>query len=204
MVEKVRLSRRFPLIGFVVLALAVTLAACSPQAPADPPPPPDAGEVAGSAEEMEGMDMSGQGDAPTVPAGMAYAEGEEIRFIHTEVSDPEVAKLLTDMMDSPVLVVPSLAQVPQEALANVYVLTNGPAGMGPLGFAPDVFDNPPGSEGYTPLRALNLVTWTDEGKARELRSAAEVLAAEQAGEVTIEQPGVVINMPFITWPGGER
>ena len=31
----------------------------------------------------------------------------------------------------------------------------------------------------------------------------EVLAAEQAGRVTIAQPGVVINMPFVVWDGDE-
>ncbi len=139
-----------------------------------------------------------------LPVGRAYAEGREIYFMHTEASDPDVAQLLTDMMDSPVLLVPSLADVPDSALANVYVFTNGIEGMGPLGFAPDVFDNPPGTDGYTPLRRLNLVTWTDPSAARELKSAAEVLAAEAAGEVTIEQPGIVINMPFVVWDGGER
>jgi hypothetical protein len=135
---------------------------------------------------------------------MAYAEGQEIRFIHTEVSDPEIGKLLTEMMDSPVLVVPALAQAPEAMLAKVYVFTNGVEGMGPLGFQPDVFDNPPGMEGYSPLRSIILITWADESKARELKSAAEVAEAESAGEVTVEQPGVVVNMPFITWPGGER
>jgi hypothetical protein len=37
-----------------------------------------------------------------------------------------------------------------------------------------------------------------------LKSAAEVLAAAGIGEVTIEQTGVVINMPFVTWNGGKR
>ena len=39
---------------------------------------------------------------------------------------------------------------------------------------------------------------------RELKSVAEVLQAESAGELTIEQPGVVINMPFVVWDGGQR
>lgn len=176
-------------VGLVVL-MSLFLAACAPAATPAP-------------TEMA-MDMSGLGDAPTVPAGMAYAEGKEIRFIHTEVSDAEIGKLLSDMMSSPVLVVPSLAQVPESALAKVYVFGNGIKGMGPLGFQPDVFDSPPGTEGYTPLRALYVVTWTDEAKARELKAVAEVLAAETAGEVTIERKPVVINMPFITWEGGQR
>lgn len=139
-----------------------------------------------------------------LPAGKAWAEGKEIYFIHTEASDPGVAQTLTDMMKSPVVLVPSLAKVPDESLANVYVFTNGLPGSGPFGFQADVFDNPPGTDGYTPLRRLNAVTWADEAKARELTSAADVLAAESAGELSIEQPGVVINMPFVVWDGGQR
>ena len=148
--------------------------------------------------------MSSMGDAPMVPAGMAYVDGQEIRFMHTEVSDPGVADVLTKMMDSPVLVVPSLAQAPEAILANVYVFKNGVKGMGPLGFQPDVFDNPPGTQGYTPLRKIIFVTWNDETKARELKSLAEVLDLEKAGELTLETSNVVVNMPFVTWPGGER
>jgi len=139
-----------------------------------------------------------------LPAGKAWAEGKEIYFVHTEASDPGVAEKLTNMMKSPVMLVPSLAKVPDDALANVYVFTNGVKGSGPFGFQADVFDNPPGTEGYTPLRRLNVVAWKDEGKARELKSAKEVLDAEAAGELTVEQPGVVINMPFVVWDGGKR
>jgi hypothetical protein len=139
-----------------------------------------------------------------LPAGKAWADGKEIYFVHTEASDPGVAQTLTDMMVSPVFHVPSLANVPDESLANVYVFTNGIAGDGPFGFQGDVFDNPPGSEGYTPLRRLNVVTWTDQSKARELTHVDDVFAAEAAGELTIEQPGVVINMPFVVWDGGQR
>ena len=139
-----------------------------------------------------------------LPAGKAYADGKEIYFVHTEASDADVAEKLTNMMQSPVMFVPSLANVPDETLGNVYVFTNGVEGMGPFGFQPDVFDNPPGTDGYSPLRRLNTVTWTDESKARELTSVTDVFAAETAGELTIEQPGVVINMPFVVWDGGKR
>lgn len=166
------------LLGIASLLVIVLLTACAPK------------------QEM--------GSTAILPVGRAYAEGQEIYFTHTEASDAEVAQLLTDMMDSPVLLVPSLADAPASVLANVYVFTNGIEGMGPLGFAADVFDNPPTTPGYSPLRRLNLVTWVDPASARELKSAAEILTAEAAGELTIEQPGVVINMPFVTWDGGKR
>jgi hypothetical protein len=108
------------------------------------------------------------------------------------------------MMQSPVVFVPSLASVPGESLANVYVFTNGVEGKGPFGFQSDVFDNPPGTDGYTPLRRLNMITWAEGANSRELKSVADVLEAKANSELTIEQPGVVINMPFVVWDGGKR
>ncbi|MGI8547627.1 MAG: DUF7482 domain-containing protein [Gemmatimonadaceae bacterium] len=138
------------------------------------------------------------------PPVTGFLNGQEIRFVHTEASNQKIADTLTAMTHSPVLVVPSLAQMPASMLANVYAFSNGLKGTGPLGGQPDVFDNPPGTPGYTPLRALNVIAWKPGVSARELRSAAEVLTAEQKGELTITKPGVVINMPLITWPGGRR
>lgn len=145
-----------------------------------------------------------KGDFATIPAGKAYAEGKEIFFSHTEASDPAIAEKLTNMMNSPVLVVPSLAQAPKSMLADVYVFENGVKGNGPLGFQPDVFNNPPGSDGYTPLRMIILVNWKDGVNPRELKSAAEVLQAESEGELTTQESGVVVNMPFMVWDGGKR
>ncbi|HNK62726.1 MAG TPA: hypothetical protein PKL78_02460 [Anaerolineales bacterium] len=121
--------KRLSLLTLTLLALIV--AACAPQ-------------------------QSGPAKAE-LPAGKAWAEGKEIYFIHTEASDPGVAEKLTNMMKSPVVLVPSLANVPDDLLANVYVFTNGIAGSGPFGFQADVFDNPPGTDGYTPLRRLNVI-----------------------------------------------
>ncbi len=177
------MSRATQLRALVVIGSALALAACK------------------IPERPRGMMMA---DAPIVPAVIGYYEGEEVAFIHTEASDPAVAKRLTEMMESPVLVVPSLARVPEEALANVYVFQSGVEGKGPFGFQRDIFDAPPGSPSYTPLRRLNLVNWVRPEAARELKTLAELRQAESRGEIRIEQPGIVVNMPFLTWPGGER
>ena len=161
----------------IVILLVTLLAACAPK------------------EEM-----------PTtiLPAGKAFADGKEIYFIHTEASDAEVAQLLSDMMSSPVLHVAALADTPSKALADVYVFDNGLEGMGPFGFQSDVFDNPPGTDGYSPLRRVNVVTWVAPEKARILTAVSEIIAAQAADEITIAQPGVVVNMPFVVWDGGQR
>jgi hypothetical protein len=161
--------------------------------------------VYGRGSEVASMGMGG-GDHAVPPVTGLYA-GQEIHFIHTEASDPQVAGMLSEMMASPVIVVRSLADVPDAVLADVYVFENGvqPDGeSGPFGFQPDVFDAVPGDVEYTPLRSVNLVTWRDGAQPRVLRSAEEVLAAEQAGEVDIARPGIVVNMPVVAWPGGER
>lgn len=118
-------------------------------------------------------------DAPMVPLVMGYAEGEQVIFLHTETSDPEIAKILTDMMGSPVLVVPSLAAAPEQMTARVYVITNGlrpDAPRGPLNCQPDGFDSRPVNPGEE---------------------------ATRCGELATEDPGVA-NMPLLTWPGGRR
>lgn len=172
-----RISRLVVLLTLALLTLI--LSACSAAAPAG-------------------------GDVAQVPAGKAWAEGKEIYFAHTEASDAGIAETLSNMMKSPVLYVPALANVPAEALADVYVFENGVTGKGPLGFQGDVFDNPPGTEGYSPLRKVTLVKWADGVDARELKSEAEVQAAVDAGEATLTDSGVVVNMPFMVWDGGQR
>ncbi len=98
---------------------------------ASPLPAQEASQgMMGKGEMMMGGMMA---DAPVVPPVTGYSEGEKVLFLHTEASDPGIAKILTDMMGSPVLVVPALAQAPKEMLARVYVFTNGLKGEGPLG-----------------------------------------------------------------------
>lgn len=158
-------------------------------------------------EHSGGMDMemdTGYSVDDLAPLALAYYEGEEVYFIHPEASDEGVAQVLTEMMGPDVITVASLAEIPAGLLGNVYVFTNGVEAMGPLGYQPDVFDSVPGDETYTPLRSINLVTWQEDVEARELRSVADILAAEEDGEVVIEQPGVVVNMPILVWPDGER
>ncbi|MBW3578565.1 MAG: hypothetical protein KY462_12660 [Actinobacteria bacterium] len=160
-----------------------------------------AGDMGGMGGEMGDMPST---DVRLPPVAGFYA-GEEIFFVHPEASDPKVAGMLTEMMGgSPVLVVPELAAVPAAARGDIYVFTNGVEGHGPFGFQPDVLPSAPGDPGYSPLRTIVLVSWVDAAEARELRSADEVTAAADAGEITLERKDVVVNMPFLTWPEGGR
>jgi hypothetical protein len=131
-------------------------------------------------------------------------KGKEVLFIHTEASDPQVAEMLTMMMGPKVLLVPSLAKIPHDLLADVDVFTNGVKGGGPFGFQADVFSSVPGDPRYTPLRAVTLVAWRDAVPPRTLGSVEEIQEAARQGQVTLKQPSVVVNMPILVWPGGHR
>lgn len=161
--------------------------------------------ASGDMEDMGGMDAMEGPDAPNLPPVFGYYEGSGLTFVHPEASSREVASLLTEMMGSPVLTVPALADVPDEALSEVYVFTNGiePNGFrGPFGFQPDVFAHAPVDDEYSPLVEVVAVTWEDEDEARELTSLGQIREAEDAGEVTLEATGDVVNAPMLTWPGG--
>ena len=41
-------------------------------------------------------------------------------------------------------------------------------------------------------------------KALELKSETEILTAKDNGEITTQESGVVVNMPFLVWEGGKR
>lgn len=160
----------------------------------------------GSMDDMTGLGTDAPEGLPPIVTG--YYEGEQIEFLHTETSDAEVAQMLTDMMDgSPVVHTPALANASADMVAPVYVFTSGvkPDGpRGPFGYQPDVFDTVPSDQGYSALRSVQLVEWSDGTEPRALTSASEVIQAEQAGEVTVSASGIVVNMPITTWPGGSR
>lgn len=151
-----------------------------------------------------GAGMAPGMSADLTPAVKGLYNGQEVTFIHTEVSDEQVAAMLTRMMGPKVLVVPRLAEIPRNLLADVYVFTNGVRGEGPFGFQVDVFDSVPGQPHYTPLRAITLVTWNEGVTPKLLRSVTEIRDAARRGDVVLKRTDIVVNMPILTWPGGQR
>lgn len=153
----------------------------------------------------------------SMPVINAYYDGKEIWFIHTEVSDADIAQRLSTMVASDnmmgsmemmgsmdTLFVPRLAELPKETTAKLYVFTNGvsqegakPWGGGPFGFQIDIFDSIPGEKDYTPLRNIYLVTWNEDATSEILMSENEIVEALESGELTVVQSDVIVNAPVI-------
>ncbi len=191
------------LVGMIILLFVV--AACS-GATVEPTAVPT--ETPEAMDSMDNMSDMGDGEHVTeqfAPLVGGIYEGGSVSFIHTETSDESVATMLTEMMGGPeVILVPELADLPSSALADLYVFTNGLEGMGPFGFQQDIFDSIPGDAAYRPFRNVLLVAWNEGQSPRELRTVAQVQEAEADGEVTISEPGIVVNFPVMIWPDGSR
>ncbi len=141
----------------------------------------------------------------TLPVIHGYYNGADIFFIHTEASDKEMAKRLTNMVNYPTLYAPAMADIAGSTSAKVYVFKNGIKGTGqygggPFGFQDDVFNSVPADERYSPFRIPYLVVWKDTATPRLLKSAEEIADAERKGELTVTPTNAVVNMPMIKWP----
>lgn len=154
----------------------------------------------------QSMMMSGLNpDAPiTIPLIDGYYNGSKVFFIHTEVSDENMAGMMTRMINFPTLHVPELANISSANASKVYVFTNGvpgsePYGGGPFMFQIDVFDSVPGQQGYSNFHMPHLVTWNEGATPRVLTSEEEILQAERNGELTINKTMNVVNAPIIAW-----
>lgn len=80
---------------------------------------------------------------------------------------------------------------PGNKLAPIWAVTNGADGQH------NIVDTVPGQSDYSPLWQVNMVTWKSGVTPRLLKSTAEVMRAQQAGDVTIQQTTTVVNCPVL-------
>ena len=144
-------------------------------------------------------------DAPlTIPMIDGYYNGEKVYFIHTEISDKDIADMMSMMINFPTLHVPDLDEISPNDLGKVYIFTNGISGSGPYGGGPfffqiDIFDSVPGMDEYNQFRVPQLVTWNENSNPILLTSIEDLFEAEANGELSIESTDFVVNAPIIVW-----
>ena len=91
-------------------------------------------EMANQSMEMMSQGMMKQNmpfnlDVPVImPMIDGYYKGNKVYFVHTEVSDPVMAEMMSKMINFPTLHVPELKNIPEDQMARVYVFTNGVPG----------------------------------------------------------------------------
>src|ERR687897_3739107 len=137
-----------------------------------------------------------------IPMMRGFENGSEIFFIATDSSDNETATQITNQTGFKVNFAPILAETPENATGKAYIFENGVEGEGPLGFQLPVINARPGQEGYSPLLQINHVTWNGGAQPTELTSEQDIVAASDAGQLTIEATDIIVNQPAVQWEGG--
>jgi hypothetical protein len=117
-------------------------------------------------------------------------DAEEAWYIRTDASEEGYAR------GEGLVFVPKIAGLAAAgSVGEAFLFDNGAAGQ------PTVLSSEPGWDDYTPAWRINEVRW--KGSPTILRSAGDVLAAADAGDLTIATDDVVANMPVVRWSNGE-
>ncbi len=118
----------------------------------------------------------------------AMYNGEMAYHIRTDASDPAVAEEI-GLVYVPLL---NAAAGLAEGETNTYYMFSNDH--------PAVIAKIPGDENYSSLFRVMKV---DPGSSTaDLNSAADIVAAAAAGEITVEPANYFVNYPLIQWPGG--
>jgi hypothetical protein len=135
----------------------------------------------------------------SIPLSKGYVNGKIAYFIATDASDSQIAASITNTTGFKLNYAPNLASTPESALQQGYVFVNGiKTSESPVGFQIGVSSALPGEKGYSPLSQLNYVEWNANTTSRILKSAAEILTAQNNGELNIDKTNIVINSPAVT------
>ena len=134
---------------------------------------------------------------PTVklPLVKGFVDGHEVYYIQTEASDAGVAagqqvhfvSKLANVLKAPLVSFDDIYVATNSTLSQPNILPSIPTPVGPTNT----------SAAYSPLWQVSAYTWVTGKTQRILKSEAEVLAAQTAGDITIAKPGIIVNCPVI-------
>jgi hypothetical protein len=158
--------------------------------------------MSSTAEPGSVLKLSSASVPINIPLEKGYENGNDFFFIATDVSDENLAGMVTNITGFKVNHAPLLAKTPENARGQAYIFENGVAGNGPLGFQPVVVNAKPGDNDYSPLHQINFVKWTDQSAAKELKSVDEIMEHKNMGHLTVTQTDIIADHPAIKWNGG--
>ena len=153
-----------------------------------------------SETSFSGKTLTGSSPIPeaiSIPVSKGYVDGNVSYFISTDASEKNVVSSVSNSTKFEVNYAPSLANISESSRQQGYVFINGIKGEGTSGFQLPVASATHGDDGYSPLFEINYVKWNDESNARVLKTADQVLEAQNKGELTITKSNIVINSPSV-------
>ena len=151
----------------------------------------------GQASNNTASAQSNLSSSVSIPLSKGYVNGKIAYFIATDASDSQIAASITNTTGFKVNYAPNLESAPESALQQGYVFVNGiKTSESPMGFQLGVATALPG-KGYSPLSQVNFVKWNTNATPRILKSAAEIMTAQNNGELSVAKTNIVINSPAV-------
>ncbi len=141
-----------------------------------------------------------------IPMHKGMYNGESLLYIITDANDEDYVSTISEAQRWNVSHAPSLSStLPEVALQQVYVFTNGIKGDGLYGYQLEVFSSTPNDDTYSALSEVIEVSWRPGQNHIVLESADEIIRTKDAGRITFathddddEQDNIIIaNMPQI-------
>lgn len=135
--------------------------------------------------EADGWD--GPFGSVTMQMYKGHFEDQDVYYIRTDASDREFAE------SEGLVFVPLLQNALQAegSFANLYTFAQSADGQGAI------VTTIPGRDDYTPAFHIHRVTF--DGEPELISSESALMEAQEAGEVTIEKTGVIVNYPLVRW-----
>jgi len=139
-----------------------------------------------------------------IPIHTGFYNSSELFYIVTDSNGEKHVDLISEKQNWKVELAPALSNAPEDVLDNVYMFTNGIAGLGIHGFQNEVFSSTPTqTEDYSALRSVSNIEWKIGQNSEILDSEEKILEAEEDGRIEIEKTEAILNMPQIKWPEGQ-
>lgn len=136
-----------------------------------------------------------------LPLNRAWIDGKKVEYVTTDISDSAMAKT------AGVNYVPRLRDaIPKDnsrsILERVYKFPNAEQ-ISIFQSAPSPIGGDNADQNYSPLWRLVLAKWVKTERVRELKSEAELLSAEDKGEISLTVTDIVVNCPVTKYTDGK-
>ncbi|WP_231502082.1 hypothetical protein [Herbaspirillum sp. RV1423] len=138
------------------------------------------------------------GDIVALPLISGWYNGQIVRYVTTDVSDRKAAQDMGANYVPRLVNAISRQRQPGQpgAVERIYSFVNVKQG-GVLPSLPAPIGAANANLNYSPLWQVHKVTWLPGKQPHVLKSEEEVLAAEEAGQVSIEKTDIVVNCPVV-------
>ena len=153
--------------------------------------------------ELDTLQMSRTNIPVTIPMHKGLYNGNSSFFIITDSSDAQYAKTISDIQEWQVTHAPPLEYTPNATLQKLYVFKDGIRGSGLFGYQPNILSAVPSESNYSALVSIVEISWKTGQRPLKFENVSDIMTAFDGNRINLNDTGIVVNAPIISWPDGQ-